>query len=215
MPSPALSIIIPTFNRLNFLRTAIASVFSQTFKDWELIIADDGSGPETAAYLEALQNPPQVEVLRLSHSGNPGAVRNAALHAANGALVAFLDSDDTWSPTKLERQVVSLLPHTHRRWSYTAYDEIDELGAPLPPQNRRKWTGHEGAIFEQVVKTEAFLRTPSVVVAERRLVLELGGFDERQFFAEDYDLWVRLALHAEAAVVNEPLVHVRVHPDSY
>ncbi|HSY94564.1 MAG TPA: glycosyltransferase family 2 protein, partial [Steroidobacteraceae bacterium] len=101
---PAVSIIVPTFNRLRLLRRSLASVFEQTFEDWELLIADDGSGPDARAYLEALDDP-RVKVLWLSHSGKPAVARNAALRAAQGEYVAFLDSDDLWVPAKLQIQM--------------------------------------------------------------------------------------------------------------
>ena len=79
------SVVLPTFNRLRFLRPTIASVYAQTFTDWELIVADDGSDENTHSYLQALGERPGVRVLRLPHSGNPGAVRNAACGVAGGA----------------------------------------------------------------------------------------------------------------------------------
>src|ERR1700675_1890440 len=82
--SPEVSVVLPTFNRLKYLRAAVDSVLAQTFTDWELIVADDGSEGETAAYVAALANQPRVKVLRLAHTGNPGAVRNAACPAARG-----------------------------------------------------------------------------------------------------------------------------------
>src|SRR2546423_477819 len=97
---PVVSIILPTFNRLKFLRPAVDSVFAQTFTDWELIIADDGSDAETSTYLATVDNPPRTRVLWRSHTGIPAAVRNAALREAAGTYVAFLDSDDLWVPQK-------------------------------------------------------------------------------------------------------------------
>src|ERR1043165_1265982 len=99
---PEVSIIVPSYDRLEYLRQAVESVFAQSFRDWELIVADDGSGPATAAFLTELEPQPPVRVLRAEHSGNPSVVRNLALRAAHGNLVAFLDSDDIWSPAKLE-----------------------------------------------------------------------------------------------------------------
>src|SRR5260221_147392 len=116
---PLVSIIVPTFNRVKYLRVAVDSVFAQTFEDWELIIADDGSDADTMAYLRTLADVPRVKLLRLSHTGNPPAVRNAALREATAEYIAFLDSDDVWMPEKLEAQLMSLRSHPVRRWSYT------------------------------------------------------------------------------------------------
>src|SRR3954470_20897049 len=110
MSDGAVSIVVPTFNRLDYLRPALASVFAQTWNDWDLVIADDGSDDDVRAYLHdlELEQRPRVRVLSLPHRGNPAAVRNAALHVATGTYVAFLDSDDLWAPRKLELQLDAL-----------------------------------------------------------------------------------------------------------
>src|SRR5579863_3753675 len=90
------SVVLPAFNRLRFLRPAIESVSAQTFADWELIIADDGSDLETRQYLQSFADDPRVTVVWLEHTGKPSMVRNAAVLRAAGEYVAFLDSDDLW-----------------------------------------------------------------------------------------------------------------------
>jgi glycosyltransferase involved in cell wall biosynthesis len=207
------SVVLPTFNRLRFLRPAIESVYAQTFTDWELIIADDGSGLETQRYLRSLASHPRVTVLWLPHTGRPSMVRNAAVRRATGEYVAFLDSDDLWAARKLERQIETLRARVNCRWSYTAFLRVDACGKPLPEETVRPWVPHEGHIFEQVVTGRASIRTPSVLAA-RQLIAQAGGFDEALRSAEDYDLWLRLALHSEVAIVDEPLVYVRYHDEN-
>jgi len=202
-----ISIVVPTFERLDHLRPALESVFAQTWLDWDLIVADDGSGEDVQTYLRTLEARPRVKVVRLAHTGNPAAVRNAGLRAATGTHVAFLDSDDLWAPRKLERQIATL---GDRRWGYTAFRRVDRAGQVLPEERTRPWTPHAGDIFRQVVTGAASIRTPSVI-ATRELLGEAGGFDETLRSCEDYDLWMRLALRAPAAVVDEPLVDVRLH----
>src|SRR5690242_6090897 len=121
---------MPTFNRPQFLPPAIESVFSQTLKDCELIIADVASGEDTRAYLGSLADP-RVRVLYMTHTGRPGVMLNAALRVARGEYVAFLDSDDLWLPGILELQVASLQRHRERRWGCTAFALIDAAGRPL------------------------------------------------------------------------------------
>jgi glycosyltransferase involved in cell wall biosynthesis len=208
------SVVLPTFNRLRFLRPTIESVYAQTFTDWELIIADDGSDLETRQYLQSVANDPRVMVVWLSHTGRPSMVRNAALLRATGEYVAFLDSDDLWATRKLERQIETLRAQVNCHWSYTAFLQIDGAGNPTPEEAHRPWVPHEGDIFEQVVTGRVSLRTPSVL-ATRRLITQAGGFDEGLLSGEDYDLWLRLALYSEVAVVDEPLVYVRRHHDSH
>src|SRR5687767_14161066 len=93
------SVIVPTYNRLDLLKQAVNSVFHQSLDDWELIIADDGSTDGTIDYLNSLP-PAKVRLVLLPHSGIVAQVRNAAARAAIGDYLAFLDSDDLWEPEK-------------------------------------------------------------------------------------------------------------------
>ena len=214
MTSPEVTVVLPTFNRLQYLRPAIESVFAQTFTDWELIVADDGSEGETAAYLAALENPPRIKVLRLAHTGNPGAVRNAAWQAARGQCIAFLDSDDVWLPAKLALQVASLRTHPERGWSHTAFAVIDESGELLCGARSRWWPAAEGWILESLIKMETVIAIPSVLV-RRQLLEQVGGFDPKQRMCEDYDLWLRLAAVSEIDGVRDTLLHVRTHREHF
>jgi glycosyltransferase involved in cell wall biosynthesis len=211
---PLVSIILPTFGRLKYLRPAVASVFGQTLQDWELIIADDGSDEETRKYLRTLADDCRIKVVWLAHTGTPAIVRNAALREARGEYIAFMDSDDLWAARKLERQLETLRARVNCRWSYTAFLRVDASGNALPEEKQRRWVPHEGDIFEQVVTGCASVRTPSVL-ATRQLIAQAGGFDEGMRSAEDYDLWLRLALYSEVAVVDEPLVYVRYHDENH
>ena len=213
-PAALVSVVLPTFNRLRFLRPAIESVYAQTFTDWELIIADDGSDPETRQYLQSVADHGRVRMVWLSHTGRPSMVRNAALLRAGGEYIAFLDSDDLWAVHKLQRQIETLRARTNCRWSYTGFVRVDARGNPLAEERLRHWVPYEGDIFEHVVTGRAAIRTPSVL-ATRELLAQTGGFDEAMLSAEDYDLWLRLALHSEVAIVDEPLVHVRYHDENH
>jgi glycosyltransferase involved in cell wall biosynthesis len=213
MAYPLASVILPAYNRLTHLRTAIASVRAQTLTDWELIIADDGSDGETRAFLRELSEK-RIRVLSLEHSGNPSVVRNAAIRAASGKFLAFLDSDDLWLPHKLERQLALMRATPARRWSYTQVRRIDDEGNDAASVGGRPWRALDGDIVEPLLRLEALIATPAVI-AERELVLDAGGFDEQQRFCEDYDLWVRLAMRSGVAAFTDQLSCVRVHLDNY
>jgi glycosyltransferase involved in cell wall biosynthesis len=208
--SPAVSIIMPTFNRLEFLKPALDSVFSQTFEDWELIIADDGSSEPTRAYLRTLQDHPRVRVILLPHTGKPSVVSNMALREARGEYVAFLDSDDVWLPKKLETQIASLRRHPERGWSYTQFALIDSAGIRTDPARTRKWPTPTGWILEKLLEEETVIAQPSVVVS-RQLLLQLGAFDEELVMCYDDELWFRLAARTEIDGIDEPLTLVRRH----
>jgi glycosyltransferase involved in cell wall biosynthesis len=211
---PVISIILPTFGRLQYLRPTVASVYRQTLRDWELIVADDGSDAETQAYLRTLETDSRVTLLWLTHSGIPAIVRNAALREARGEYVAFLDSDDLWAPEKLSRQIAILRSRPMCGWCYTAISHIDGSGQPLAEPVFGPWLPCDGAVFERLVTGPVVIRTPSVLAA-RELVAKVGGFDETIRSGEDYDLWLRLALVSEVALLDEPLVQVRRHEANY
>jgi len=204
------SIVMPTFNRPKYLRAAIDSVFNQSFRDWEFLIADDGSGPETQDFLRTLEDPPRIKVFRLSHTGNPGAVRNAALREAKGEYVAFLDSDDVWMPQKLQMQIESLRSHIGREWSYTGFTLVDDSGSPLTGARAKRCPAIDGWILDPLIREEAFVVQSSVVV-RRELIQRLGGYDDDLPVCEDYELGVRLAQHSEIDFIDEPLVLLRRH----
>lgn len=208
MKAPAISIVLPVYNRLAYLRESIDSVFAQTFAHWELIIADDGSDETTRAYLRTLTDP-RVRVLWLAHAGNPGVMRNAALAEARAPYIAFLDSDDYWRPDKLARQLEHLRASA-ARWSHTAYDCVGPQGNPLA----QRWIPSSGRIFRDILCMRAQIALPTVM-AERALIAEAGGFDAGQVQHGDYDLWLRLVLRSDLALLDEPLAVVRNHRDHY
>jgi glycosyltransferase involved in cell wall biosynthesis len=211
---PVVSIILPTFGRLQYLRPAVASIYHQSLQDWELIVADDGSDAETLAYLRTLEADSRVRLLWLEHTGIPAIVRNAALRAARGEYVAFLDSDDLWAPEKLSRQLAILRSRPRCGWCYTAVSHIDRSGQPMTEPVFGPWLPCDGAVFERLVTGPVVIRTPSVLAA-RELVARTGGFDETIYCGEDYDLWLRLALASDVALLDEPLVQVRRHEANY
>jgi glycosyltransferase involved in cell wall biosynthesis len=210
---PTVSIILPTYNRTRWLKLAVDSVFAQTFTDWELIVADDGSSEETQAYVRGLESR-KIKVLWLPHSGNPSRTRNAALNAASGKYVAFLDSDDVWSPRKLEQQLVALQASSRCRWSYTACDRIDADGQLLPPALQPATPVRGGWIFEQLLALEVSVAMPTLV-AERAEIAEAGGFDEEQLYGEFHDLCLRLSMRSEVIAIPQVLCSVRAHDEHY
>jgi len=210
--APAVSVILPAFNREAELRAAVASVLRQEFQDWELIIADDGSEAATRAWLGTLADP-RIAVLLLAHTGSPAHVRNQAIRAARGEYLAFLDSDDTWRPDKLGRQL-AFMRSRGLRWSYTAVTRIDAHGNTASNDGVQPWRVFEGDIVAELLRVDALLATPAVM-AERQLVLDAGTFDEQQRWCEDYDLWIRLAMLSKVGALPEPLASVRVHDNNF
>jgi len=209
------SIILPTFNRREFLRAAVESIFAQTWTDWQLIIADDGSDADTRAYLEGLEDCPRVRLMCLPHTGRPSVVRNRALREARGQYVAFLDSDDVWLPAKLALQIASLRARSSCKWSYTKFVLVDESGNPTAWALRTGgWPTPSGWILEKLIRAETSIALPTVVVS-RELLEKIGGFDERLIGSEDYELHLRLAQQSEVIGITEPLTLVRRHTQHF
>jgi glycosyltransferase involved in cell wall biosynthesis len=209
--APEISIVLPVYNRLRYLPDAVASIFSQSFEDWELLIADDGSDEPTQAYLQEMARHPNVQVIRIAHTGIPGVVRNAALAVAQGRYVTFLDSDDVWTPDKLQRQWTALEAQADCDWSYSTFLLVDEA---LRNGDGRVGPSQGGWILEPLVAMEALIATSTVMI--RRTALQLvGAFDPQLRSCEDYDLWLRLAAHSAVVALREPLLCVRRHREHH
>ena len=196
--SPRVSVIIPTYNRAWCLSEAIESVLSQTFQDMELIVVDDGSTDETPALLSQYG-----DRLRVLHQPNQGvsAARNSGIQAAHGDLIALLDSDDTWQPDKLARQVDFFDRQPQARICQTEEIWI-RRGKRVNPKHRHRKPS--GDIFE--ASLALCLVSPSAVMMRRNLLEEMGGFDESLPACEDYDLWLRVSLCYPIHLLDEPLV---------
>ena len=206
---PVVSVIIPTYNREPLLRESIASVLNQTFTAWELIVADDGSTDDTLTYLAGLHDP-RVHVLALERHGNMARMRNVAVAHARGEWLAFLDSDDLWSPNKLELQLERLFAFPNCDWSCTGFRFIDADGASIPQRSGDPYEAHSGWILERLIQFTATATIQSLMV-RRTAFDELGGFDESFLTSADYDLELRLAARGHICALPETLAVIRQH----
>lgn len=207
--TPVVSVVLPTYNREALLRQAVASVLAQTFTDWELIVADDGSTDGTRAWLEGLDDQ-RIRPLFLEHSGTPTRPRIAAVAAARGEWIGFLDSDDLWLPAKLATQLAQLADRPTCRWSYTGYRHVNAQGDPIPPRPPRPFVPHSGWILEPLLRYEAAAWIVTWLV-RRSLLEEAGGFDPAFDMRSDFELALRLAARSEAHAVPETLAVLRDH----
>jgi glycosyltransferase involved in cell wall biosynthesis len=200
---PRVSVVMANYNYARYLRVAIDSVLNQTLSDIELIIVDDGSTDDSRTIIESYLSDARVRFRPVEHLGQPGA-KNAGIEWARGPIVAFLDADDIWHPTKLEKQVTLFEREPTLGVVYSRRTLIDESGNEM---SYRQPGLHRGDVLEQIFR-DNFVCFSSVVV--RRLVFEhVGPFDERSDLAIDYDLWLRVAAHYRFDYVDEPLVQYR------
>ncbi|MGB6065434.1 MAG: glycosyltransferase [Desulfomonilaceae bacterium] len=197
---PLISVIIPTFNAVDLLKETVESVRSQTFRDFEIIVVNDGATDGTKEWLQAQSD---VRVLEQENSGIATSRNNGAA-AARGAWFAFLDHDDLWAPEKLKIQAdfvsqnpdVALVAARHVR-----------LGRKFRNPRRRTWV--KGDLLVKVF-SESFIHTSSVMI-RRDVFKEIGGFPPRYRFADEFDVWLRIAASYSIAYVDEPLVFIRFH----
>lgn len=206
---PAVSVVLPTYDRLEYLKEAVDSVLAQTITDWELIVVDDGSTDATVAWLESLGDE-RIIVVRQPHTGNRSALRNLGVARARARWIAFLDSDDLWVPDKLSRQLEQLAANPSRRWSCTGVRFIDGTGATIAQRGGRPYVAESGWILERLLMFTAAATTPSLMV-EKALLDDVGGFDDAILFRQDYDLELRLAARSEIHALPEVLTVVRDH----
>jgi glycosyltransferase involved in cell wall biosynthesis len=203
---PEVSVVIPTYNRCAMLLEAIDSVLVQSNQSFELIVFDDGSTDGTAEHLTRLGKAVRIE--RIDHRG-PAAARNHGVALARAPMIAFLDSDDLWAPTKLERQLAFMRANPDCAISQTNEIWIRNGRRVNPGLRHRKRVGD---IFIDSLRT--CLISVSATMMRTDLFRSLTGFDESMLAAEDYDLWLRILIDHEAGLLDEPLVTRRAgHPD--
>jgi len=193
----AVSVIIPTYNRLELLKASLASVAAQTFRAYEIIVVDDGSTDGTAEYLAA--HWPEVRCLRQENQGAAEA-RNHGLREVHTEFVAFLDSDDRWEPDFLAATVGELRRSPDKALVYTNFVSTDENGRVLGGHRKRHY---EGDVTARLFGS-TFIHT-SAVVARAHTIRDAGGFDGRLTHNEDYDLWLRLSLRHRFGLIDRPL----------
>ncbi len=204
---PEVSVIIATYNRGPFLEEALESVLSQTYRDYEVIVVDDGSTDDTPERL--LKYSDKIKVLRIDHTGKPSIARNVALAQASGRLLAFLDSDDLWLPAKLERQVRFLQANPFCIMCYCDATFRGEDGRILYTQSERERM-RSGHVFGHLLLGN-FIPLPTVVV-RKDVVQDVGGFEEWLTISEDWHLWVKVAAKGNVGLVDEALCEIRVLP---
>ena len=205
MTNPTLSVVMAAKNYARFIRQAVDSVLAQTFADWELIVVDDGSADDTEAVVRPYLIDHRIRYVRSDALGQSRA-KNLGVGLTAGEFVAFLDADDAWLPTKLERQLEVFRATPAVGVCFSARRIIDEAGNELPG-NGGPTPDQRGDVLRAVFRKN-FVCFSSVVI--RRAVFDhVGGFDPDLDLSIDYDLWLRVAAHHPFDFAPEPLVLYR------
>lgn len=196
---PRISVIIPVHNRAEMLGNAVESVLSQTYRNFELIVVDDGS-TEDLSYVKKLVASSGNKMIRIEHAG-VAAARNQGVKLSSGEWLSFLDSDDIWLPHKLQQQIDFHESNPNIVVSQCAENWFRHGRRVNKPEKHHLASGK---IFSRSV--EHCCISSSSVMISREIFEEFCGFDSRYPVCEDYDLWLRLTLCHEVGAITEPLV---------
>ncbi|HEY9633635.1 MAG TPA: glycosyltransferase family 2 protein [Coleofasciculaceae cyanobacterium] len=200
------SVVIPAYNAMTYLPETVDSVLRQTFTDFEVLIINDGSSDHIMQWASQVTDP-RVRIVSQLNQG-VSAARNTGIAHAQGEYIAFLDADDLWEPSKLEKQVNSLETNPSVGLVYTWTVLINQFGQ----STGRVWVSHvEGNVWEHIVVNDMISNGSSPMV-RRKCFETVGVFDPTINSSEDRDMWTRIAVHYPFAVVKEFLTFYRRHP---
>jgi glycosyltransferase involved in cell wall biosynthesis len=204
---PSVSVIVAAYNAERYISETLDSIFAQTFKDYEVIVVDDGSTDRTPSIVAQY---PLVTCLQQRNCGQPAA-RNAGIRAARGRYLAFLDADDLWLPSKLEKQVSLLSTHAEADWVYSDAIVFDSERRTVICRISERLALHDGSVLRELLLC-SFIPSPTPLI-RREVFDESGLFDESPALriGEDWNMWLRIAERHPIAVIREPLALVRAH----
>jgi glycosyltransferase involved in cell wall biosynthesis len=193
-----ISVIIPSFNRLESLKRAVNSVLDQDCEVDELIVVDDGSTDDTSNYIR--QSFPQIKLIQQTNRG-VSAARNAGIKQANYDWIALLDSDDSWHHNK-----ISTIKEHHSQQPDIGLIHSDEIWirnhVRVNAMNKHQKTG--GNVFLRCLPMCVI--SPSAVVLKRSIIKSVGYFDESLPACEDYDLWLKICCQHAVHYIDQPLI---------
>jgi glycosyltransferase involved in cell wall biosynthesis len=198
------SIVIPTYNSARYVTAAIESVLAQTFKDFEILVIDDGSTDETREVLKKYAAP--VRYLYKTNGGVSSA-RNYGIEQARGKYIAFLDADDLWMPEKLEKQLAVMEADKEIGLCYAATEKVDENLAPISVIEARAFDDYCEALL---LNLNIVAGSCSSAIVRRDVARQTEGFDAEFSTCADWEYWLRLSLLTKFAPITECLVKYRV-----
>jgi glycosyltransferase involved in cell wall biosynthesis len=205
---PEVSIIMPVYNAMNYVRVAIDSVLSQSFDDYEFIIIDDGSTDLTNdILLEYKRHDPKLKIIH--NKENIGVVKslNIGLSNSQGNYIARIDADDIWCPGKLLKQIQHFESDNDLYLSATAKRNINADGSLRENDSYPQYFNYND-IRKNILKRNIFCH--SSIVFRREVVDILGMYNESYINSEDYEYWIRIISAFKVEMLSEPLVFYRI-----
>lgn len=204
---PTVSVIIPTHDRCEHLRSAIASVLTQTFQDFEITVVDDGSQDHPREVVTAFSD---GRIRYVRHETNKGVAtaRNTGISNSTGDYIAFLDDDDQWLPQKLTTQM-DLMQRSPATIGgvYTGYFRVQYPSGKIIDQITPVKRGN---VVDELCCNNC-IGTASTVLLRRECFARAGWFDESMYYGEEYDMWIRIAKEFDFECISEPLVKYSIH----
>ena len=209
---PKISVVIPVYNGSKYIEETLNSVLNQSYKDFEIIVIDDGSTDNTSEIVNRFPSP--VRLIQNKHNGKSFS-RNIGIRAARGELISFVDADDLWMPNKLEVQIEYLKNHPEFEWIYSdcyIFEGSSEHIVDIWSRTAKKI--YSGNILKQLLN-DCLIPSPTPMVS-RRIFDDVGFFDETflRHQPEDWDMWLRIASRYPIGSINEPLALLRKHENS-
>lgn len=207
-PSPTVSVVIPYFNAGRFIEATLRNLADQTFRDFEVVIVDDGSAPDEALHAQDAAARWHGTYVRQDNTG-PGGARNRGADTARGAWIAFLDADDRWEPTKLAKQLAAA-PDCDM--VFCDAETLKEDGTTV---GVHRWSAFPSRhdFIGAILRGKVFSFTSSILI-RASVFRALGGFDRRLRFLEDHLLLYRAVKTLRWTCLNEVLSYRVVHEDS-
>ncbi|MBK4732784.1 glycosyltransferase [Oxynema sp. CENA135] len=205
---PLISVIIPIYNGQKTIQETITSVINQTFKDFDILIINDGSQDSTLDILSEIDDP-RLHVFSYPNAGL-AVSRNRGIEKAQGKFIAFLDADDLWTADKLEKQLAALQEHPDAAAAYSWTDYIDESSQFLYPGSH---LSENGKIHDKLF-VRNFIENGSNPLIRRQALTEIGSFDPEMESAADWDMWLRLANRYSFICIPEVQVLYRITVNS-
>lgn len=199
---------MPTYNRAKTLPDALESLLAQTYLDFEVIVVDDGSTDNTKSVVAEYCKKDSRIIYYYQENKERSAARNQGIRLSKGKYITFLDSDDMFFPSKIEKQVAVLDSVKDADFVYCHYQSMDRTGNPAESGDPPVYN-LSGNIYPELLRfTGASITTPSVMV-RKKIFEKTGGFDETMKVCEDLDLWRRAARFTRIEQIQEKLIAVR------
>jgi glycosyltransferase involved in cell wall biosynthesis len=206
------SVLITTYNGAKYIAETIESVCCQTYENWELIIVDDGSFDDTCEIVTGIKDK-RIHLYKAGRVGINGRIKNIGLDKATGELIAFIDHDDLWHPSKLEKQIAALQEYPEAGFCLTGGYNFKTKGEPLEYFYKQKEGTRFDNVFLSIFRSEIGVWTQALLV--RKQCLEAAGpFSETSLFA-DPEFIYRLSYNFKAILLYEPLMYRRMHDTNY